>query len=88
MRSVAFSPDGSRLVSSGQDREILLWNATTGARIRSLGRPGTNPVQLVAFSPLGNDVAVGEISGSPQDIFSSILETGDIRSRLAGHDSG
>lgn len=88
VRSVAFSPDGTKLVSSGQDREILLWNATTGERIRSLGRPGTNPVQLVAFSPLGNDVAVGEISGSPQAIILVDPQTGDIRSRLAGHDSG
>ena len=88
VRSVAFSPNGSLLVSSGQDREILLWNATTSARIRSLGRPGTNPVQIVAFSPLGNDVAVGEMSGSPQDVILIDPLTGDIRSRLAGHDSG
>ena len=88
VRSVAYSPNGSLLVSSGQDREIVLWNATTGARIRSLGRPGTNPVQIVAFSPLGNDVAVGEISGSPQAVILVDPETGDIRSRLAGHDSG
>ena len=88
VRSVAFSPDGTKLVSSGQDREILLWNATTGERIRSLGRPGTNPVQLVAFSPLGNDVAVGEVSGSPQAIILVDPQTGDIRSRLAGHGSG
>jgi WD40 repeat protein len=88
VRSVAFSPDGSLLVSSGQDRDIVLWDTIAGAKVRSIGQPGTSPVQLVAFSPRGNHVAVGEISGSPHDITLVDPATGAIASRLAGHDTG
>jgi WD40 repeat protein len=88
VRSVAFSRDSSLLVSSGQDREILLWNAIDGARIRSIGHSGSNPVQVVAFSPSDNRVAVGEVSGSPQAITLVDSATGDVVSTLTGHDSG
>jgi WD40 repeat protein len=88
VRNVAFSPDGAVLVSSGQDREILLWDAIAGARIRSIGQPGSNPVQVVAYSPSGKHVAVGEVSGSPQPINLIDAATGEIVSRLAGHDAG
>lgn len=88
VRSLAFSPDGSSLVSSGQDRQIMLWDAIAGARVRSLGRSGSNPVQMVAFSPRGEQIAVGEVSGEPHDIVLIDPSTGEIRSRLAGHTSG
>ena len=88
VRSLAFSPDGSLLISSGQDRQIILWNAITGKRIRSLARSGPNPVQVVAFSPRGDQVAVGEVTGSPQGIVLIDPATGDIRSVLAGHGAG
>jgi WD40 repeat protein len=88
VRSLAFSPDGSLLVSSGQDRQIMLWDAKSGTRIRSLGRPGISPVQFVAFSPRGDEIAVGELSGSAEGIVLIDPFTGDIRSSLAGHYTG
>jgi WD40 repeat protein len=88
VRSLAFSPDGSLLVSSGQDRQIILWNAIKGTQIRSLSRSGPNPVQVVAFSPRGDQVAVGEVSGGPQGIVLIDPATGGVRSMLAGHNSG
>ncbi len=88
VRSIAFSPDGRLLVSSGQDRQIILWDAIEGARIRSLGRAGANPVQVVAFSPGGEQIAVGEVSGTDNEIRLINPATGDIRSVLAGHGSG
>ena len=66
----------------------MLWNAIEGTRIRSLARSGSNPVQVVAFSPRGDQLAVGEISGNPQDIVLIDPITGEIRSGLAGHSSG
>ena len=66
----------------------MLWDAVEGARIRSLGRSGSNPVQVVAFSPRGEQIAVGEVSGEPHDIVLIDPSTGEIRSRLAGHTSG
>lgn len=66
----------------------MLWDATDGTRIRSLSHPGPNPVQVVAFSPRGDQIAVGEVSGSPSDIVLIDPKTGDIRSRLTGHSAG
>lgn len=88
VRSLAFSPDGKCLISSGQDREIVLWDAHAGTRIRSLGQPGSNPVQVVAYSPDGKHLAVGEISGNPQEITLVDPATGEVLSRLKGHATG
>jgi WD40 repeat protein len=88
VRSLAFAPDSRRLVSSGQDRGIMLWDTRRRALVRSLAGPGANPVQLVAFSPDGESIAVGEMSGNPQDVTLVDPETGQVRARLTGHLSG
>ena len=36
VRSVAFSVDGQRIVSGSEDRLVKIWNAETGAEVRSL----------------------------------------------------
>ena len=51
VNSVAFSPDGARVVSAG-DKTLKLWDAATGALIHTFeGRSGE--VHSVAFSPDG-----------------------------------
>ena len=87
VRSLAFSPDGSLLVSSGQDRQIMLWDAASGAELRSLGRTGAYPVQLVAFSPRDDEIAVGDVAGISHEIGLIDPHTGEIRSRIAGHET-
>ena len=56
--------------------------------IRVFGEPSSNPVQFGAFSPDGHTVAVGDCAGPPQDITLFDVETGAVRSRLTGHQSG
>jgi WD40 repeat protein/uncharacterized caspase-like protein len=54
--SVAFSPDGSKIVS-GADQTVKLWDFATGKLIRSLGGEHATNVRSVSFSPDGKTVA-------------------------------
>jgi WD40 repeat protein len=53
--SVAFSPDGTRIASGSFDNTIKLWDAATGAELRTL-TGHTNVVNSVAFSPDGTRI--------------------------------
>jgi WD40 repeat protein len=56
VKAVAFSPDGSRLLTGSDDRSAILWDAAAGHIIAVYkGHPG--PVSLVAYSPDGQRVA-------------------------------
>ncbi len=54
--SVAFSPDGTMLATSGQDASIDIWDAHTAKRIRTL-RGDAEQIYAVAFSPTGTTIA-------------------------------
>ena len=54
--SVAFSPDGKRILSGSQDETLKLWDAETGQETLTLkGHSGA--VMSVAFSPDGKRLA-------------------------------
>jgi len=56
VHAVAFSPDGLRLASAGEDRTIRVWDAATGDLVRTLtGHP--HAVNRLAFSPDGRWLA-------------------------------
>ncbi|MBN8574768.1 MAG: hypothetical protein J0M05_12715, partial [Candidatus Kapabacteria bacterium] len=58
VRSVAFSPDGSRIASGSSDETIKIWDVSTGKELRTLtGHTGW--VNSVAFSPDGRKIASG-----------------------------
>jgi len=56
--SVAFSPDGTRVVSGSFDNTIKLWDAASGEVVATL-RGHEDAVFSVAFSPDGTRVASG-----------------------------
>lgn len=67
VHGVAFSPDGKRIVSAGED-EAIVWDAVSGKMIRRLDTGDDNPVPAysVAFAPDGKTIAIGGYSG---DVF-------------------
>lgn len=57
--SVAFSPDGQRIVSAGNAKTLQLWDARTGQPIGSPMVGHTDVVTSVAFSPDGHRIVSG-----------------------------
>ena len=57
-RRAVFSPDGSLLVSVGEDHQVIVWDFVRRLRLKTLG-DHTGPVRTVAFSPDGKWFATG-----------------------------
>ena len=62
VNSVAFSPDGKTLASDGGDGTVILWEVSTGKRLRTL--TGHIGGIAVAFSPDGKTLASGSWDGT------------------------
>ena len=62
--SVAFSPDGTRIVSGSGDETVRVWDADRGVQIGSPLQGHTHWVRSVAFSPDGTRI----VSGSGDEI--------------------
>ena len=54
--SVAFSPDGTRIVSGSEDRTIRVWDAHSGDVVAGPFEGHTSSVRSVAFSPDGTRI--------------------------------
>ena len=56
--SVAFSLDGTQIVSGSDDETLRLWDAVSGAHLNTLNGH-SNSVRSVAFSPDGTQIVSG-----------------------------
>ncbi|MGH3875118.1 MAG: NACHT domain-containing protein, partial [Pseudonocardiaceae bacterium] len=61
--SVAYSPDGTRLLTGGDDASVRIWDATTGTPIHHL-TGHTGAVWSVAYSPDGTRLLTGSDDAS------------------------
>jgi len=63
VNSVAFSPNGSRIVSGSRDNSLKLWNAYTGEETKTL-KGHTEDVESVAFNHDGSRIVSGSQDGT------------------------
>jgi WD40 repeat protein len=88
---VAFTKDGNRLVSAGEDKVIRVWDIASGKARAIRGQIGDGPIGMIyaaALSPDGRYIAVGGYLGAGQDIGMiriHELETGKVVRLLRGH---
>src|SRR5262249_33056008 len=84
VRALAVSPDKS-ILAAGRGNQIHLYDPKTGAHLRSLTAPGSQPpaahaavVEALAFAPDGTTLA----SGSFREVILWDPQTGDVKHRL------
>ena len=60
VRSVAYSPDGTRVVSGGDDTTLRAWDASSGAALGRAWLGHKGPVTAIVFGPKGEPGVLGQ----------------------------
>jgi WD40 repeat protein/serine/threonine protein kinase len=80
--SVAFSPDGKYILTSGKDRAVRLWEASTGKEVRQFVH--THWVWAAAFSTDGKYIVTGtDIPGAFVQLWD--VQSGKFLHNFSGH---
>ncbi len=84
VRSVAFSPDGTRIITSNDDRTAILWDSSSGEKLLTL-YGHTDLVTNAEFSPDGKRIVTVSIDRQIK-VWDAV--TGQELITLAGHNDG
>ncbi|MBQ2387231.1 MAG: hypothetical protein II300_08135, partial [Bacteroidales bacterium] len=63
VNSVAYSPDGTKIISGSDDGTIKIWDANTGKYLKTL-EGHSDWVNSVAYSPDGTKIISGSDDGT------------------------
>jgi WD40 repeat protein len=87
--SVAFSPDGKRALSAGQDRTVSLWDTSTRQQLLQI-KGLTSVVGCAAFAPDGRTIVIGSAWPDVVELPGGGLPAGEVDSvvRLLDAESG
>jgi WD40 repeat protein len=81
IQSVAFSPDGSKLISGSNDQTVRVWDVATGKQLHQSEALGA-VINAVAFTPDGKGVSggAGKKDGSGQYVHDQTIRVWDVNS--------
>jgi streptogramin lyase len=83
VRSVAYSPDGTKLATASRDGSVKIWDLANGHELIAFRGHGSEDVHAVQFSPDGKKIA--SAGGNAIKIWDPA--TGQVQQTLTGHTS-
>ena len=81
VRSVAFSPDGKRIITASDDKKVRVWDAETGKSLRTL-KAHADTIWFASFSPDGKRIVT---ASEDKTVRIWNAETGGDLRTLEGH---